>query len=291
MNSPDMNSIAKFVGVWLAALCCLLAGDAKAAAPENLVQAELLADVAAVQPGKPFTLGVRLHIADGWHVYWTNPGDAGAPTTFKLQLPPGFTAGPVQYPVPEKLTVPPGLTVYAYPKEVMLMVTVTPPAALDQSTITIPAKAGWCVCSDQMCVLGKREFGISLPVAAGPQPDNQGLFASWRSRLPISADQAFSAIGPFFNISSNSHEIVGDIALTWRNAPPTSDIQWLPGPRDDLITKPTEVKTDGQASRFHLTLDQVEGIPQTTSKISGILAYYVPGQPPRGVALDLDASR
>src|ERR1043165_6654702 len=32
-----------------------------------------------VQPGKAFTLGIRLKIEPGWHTYWKNPGDAGLP--------------------------------------------------------------------------------------------------------------------------------------------------------------------------------------------------------------------
>ena len=47
------------------------------------VQAELLSDVSAIQPGKPFWLGVHLTVDPGWHVYWKNPGDAGLPV-------PGF---------------------------------------------------------------------------------------------------------------------------------------------------------------------------------------------------------
>src|SRR5438270_12740141 len=70
--------------------------------PPDLVKADLVTDATAVQPGKAFTVGIRLKIKPGWHVYWINPGDSGAPTTVKWKLPEGFVAGPVQFPVPQK---------------------------------------------------------------------------------------------------------------------------------------------------------------------------------------------
>ena len=41
--------------------------------------------------------------APGWHGYWLNPGDAGLPMDVKWQLPTGFSAGPLRYPVPTRL--------------------------------------------------------------------------------------------------------------------------------------------------------------------------------------------
>ena len=41
--------------------------------------ATLVSDTDAVQPGTPFRVGLRLRMADGWHTYWKNPGDAGVP--------------------------------------------------------------------------------------------------------------------------------------------------------------------------------------------------------------------
>ena len=65
-----------------------------------LVRAELLADVSAVQAGKPFRLGVRLRMADKWHVYWRYPGDAGEATDVAFRAPKGFRVGPIQWPTP-----------------------------------------------------------------------------------------------------------------------------------------------------------------------------------------------
>ena len=66
----------------------------------QLVQAETVANVNAVVPSEPFLVGVRLKMAPGWHTYWRYPGDAGIPTEIKWQLPAGWRAGEIQWPMP-----------------------------------------------------------------------------------------------------------------------------------------------------------------------------------------------
>ena len=47
----------------------------------------------AVAPGGTITVALEEKIAPGWHTYWKNPGDAGAPTEIDWTLPPGWKAG------------------------------------------------------------------------------------------------------------------------------------------------------------------------------------------------------
>ena len=56
------------------------------------VQASLVAAETSVQPGRPFTVALRLQHAEHWHTYWRNPG-TGLPTTLAWELPPGWRAG------------------------------------------------------------------------------------------------------------------------------------------------------------------------------------------------------
>src|SRR4051794_15776316 len=102
----------------------ILAANAVAVAspppPKDLVKAELRADVKTVRPGERFTVGVLLKIKPGWHVYWLNPGDSGLPTRVKFNLPEGFTAGPLKYPLPVRFDQAGGILGYGYHDEVML---------------------------------------------------------------------------------------------------------------------------------------------------------------------------
>src|SRR5688572_19613485 len=65
----------------------------------------LLLAVTAARPGDTVLAGVRLQMQEGWHIYWRNPGGPGIPTSIKWELPPGVTAGAIQWPTPEKFVM------------------------------------------------------------------------------------------------------------------------------------------------------------------------------------------
>ncbi len=114
---------------------------------KELVKAELLADTNAVVPGKPFTVGLLLRMAPGWHTYWKFSGDAGLPTELKWKLPAGWKVGEIQWPIPLKTIDPGDIQTYGYENEVLLMQEITPPAKR-RSTIPQwhlqPTQTGWC---------------------------------------------------------------------------------------------------------------------------------------------------
>lgn len=58
------------------------------------VEAKIMADVAAVAPGRAFHLGVDFKIKRDWHIYWKHSGETGQPTEIRWTLPAGFKAGP-----------------------------------------------------------------------------------------------------------------------------------------------------------------------------------------------------
>ena len=91
-----------------ALLLLFLAAGSAFAAPvvkTEHVEAELIAEKAAFQAGKPATVGLRLRMEPQWHTYWKNPGDSGLPTKIEWVLPEGWKAGPIQWPYPQPLPV------------------------------------------------------------------------------------------------------------------------------------------------------------------------------------------
>src|SRR5436309_2103460 len=111
----------------LAACALLSAAHAAGMVKTEHVEAELVTDKAAAQPGKPVLVGLKLRMADQWHTYWKNPGDSGLPTRIQWSLPAGWTAGEIQWPYPRPLPVGP-LMNYGYEDEVVLLAELTPPA-------------------------------------------------------------------------------------------------------------------------------------------------------------------
>src|SRR5437763_496547 len=86
---------------------------AQLAPGEKAMDVRLVAETDRAAPGSRVSLALLMTPKPGWHGYWQNPGDAGAPTRIAWTLPPGVTAGPLLYPVPERLLIA-GLMNYVY---------------------------------------------------------------------------------------------------------------------------------------------------------------------------------
>ena len=133
------------------------------------VEAELIAERAALVPGRANTVALRLKIRDRWHTYWQNPGDSGLPTTLEWKLPEGMRAGPIQWPAPKALAAGP-LVNYGYDGEVLHLVDIDVPASLSASSpVTLSARADWLVCED-VCIPEGADLALTLPVDANAAP-------------------------------------------------------------------------------------------------------------------------
>jgi thiol:disulfide interchange protein/DsbC/DsbD-like thiol-disulfide interchange protein len=159
----------------------------------------LAADVVAVEPGKPFKLGLHFKLAPGWHIYWINPGAAGEPPQLDLTLPQGAQASEIAWPTPERAVEGPAMS-YAYFDEALLPLTVTPPAGI--SAFPIKAKASWLICQ-KICVPEQGELSLDLPVGAASPSAEAQLFAAAEVRIPrpspyasaISSDDVLTVSG------------------------------------------------------------------------------------------------
>lgn len=150
---------------------------------KTLVKPALIADTQAIVPGQPFQVGLVLEMAPHWHTYWEYSGDAGVPTEIKWTLPEGFAAGPIQWPLPQRLKEPGDIEVYAYGDKTMLITTIVPPKDFAGQSVTIKAVAAWLVCAE-ICVPGKADLELTLPVAATAQPANEEIFRQFQQQWP-----------------------------------------------------------------------------------------------------------
>ena len=186
MVSNDMNVGRPARSAFFAAalfLGLLCPGYAQTYEGRELVQASLLADTNAVIPGKPFTVGLLLRMVPHWHTYWKFPGDAGLQTEMKWNLPAGWNAGEIQWPIPLRLSEPGDIEIYGYHDEVLLMQEITPPASLTETTVQLGGEASWLVC-EKICIPGSANLKLDLPVASQSAPANEELFSRYRRSLP-----------------------------------------------------------------------------------------------------------
>jgi len=177
-----MSSLLRF----LLAASLLLANVAAGAQPVRVdhAEAELVAASDAVVPGQPLRLGLRLKHDPHWHTYWKVPGDSGLPTTLAWQLPSGFAAGEIEWPVPKRLPVGP-LMNFGYDGELLLPVPVEVPATLAAgSSVLLKARGDWLICKD-VCIPGGADLQLMLPVRAAASPSRHAaLFDRARAHTP-----------------------------------------------------------------------------------------------------------
>jgi len=149
------------------ALTALFAASASAqslVATDN-VESELISEVLEAAPGDTFWIALRQKIRPGWHTYWKNPGDAGAPIDIEWTLPEGATVSEIYWPVPKRIPEGPLMT-YGFKDEIYLLSQITLPETLPSSgPLGLTAFARWLVCAD-ICI--PEEAEIQLELQAGP---------------------------------------------------------------------------------------------------------------------------
>jgi DsbC/DsbD-like thiol-disulfide interchange protein/cytochrome c biogenesis protein CcdA len=160
-------------------LLFLLLLVAPALAHARGIDPQLVAEGPAPAGGE-VEIAIVMHTKPGWHGYWLNPGDAGLPMKVEWQLPPGWTAGALRYPVPTRLTIA-GLMNYVYEHDYAVLVPLKAPADA-KGVVPIRAQAQWLACTDQVCVPESGTLSLDLPVGSGSP--NRTQFDEWRRALP-----------------------------------------------------------------------------------------------------------
>jgi hypothetical protein len=115
-------------------------------------QASLVSAINAAAGGR-ITLGLKIDLAPGWHVYWSNPGDAGLAPQVALAAP--AMAGAFTYPPPEFL-LQGDVAAFVLSGHVLL------PFAATGVGSSVTATASWLVCRD-ICVPEHAAFTLALP--------------------------------------------------------------------------------------------------------------------------------
>jgi DsbC/DsbD-like thiol-disulfide interchange protein len=148
---------------------------------------ELIAENQWIAAGHTLNLGLHFQLEKGWHVYWINPGDSGEPPRVEWRLPTGLTAGPMEWPTPRRIETS-SIVDFGYENAVMLIVPIRVDASLaTQQPLRLGAALRLLVCSREMCIPGKAQLAITLPVKSQPSASdsrNIDLFTATRRSLP-----------------------------------------------------------------------------------------------------------
>lgn len=231
----------------------------------ELVKATLLADTSAAVHGKPFTVGLLLRMAPGWHTYWKFSGDAGLPTEIKWNLPPDWKIGEIQWPIPLKTNDPGDIQTYGYQDEVLLIQEMTPPAKIDISPVKLSAEASWLVC-EKICVPGGTNLQFELPTSTTSEPRNTDLFARYRRLLPQNFPDAETATASWGRSGSDLL-----LKLTSSSVANYSSLDFYPLPPDNAVVgHPTIESRKGNEVTFRIP---VESPDKNLSAMPGLIVF------------------
>jgi DsbC/DsbD-like thiol-disulfide interchange protein len=167
---------------------------------ERVVDARLVCEETALEPGTTARLGILLQIAPEWHLFWDGCNDTGYPITVTPELPEGFHARPIEWPAPRRILSPGDILDHVYEGRVLLILPVDVPADLPPGAdVSLGARLEWVSCHDA-CEIGGDSVSIRLPVvahaangssnaaAAGrAKSESAPLFAETRARVPVGA--------------------------------------------------------------------------------------------------------
>ncbi|MDD2794246.1 protein-disulfide reductase DsbD [Acidocella sp.] len=115
--------------------------------------------ISAANTGPDVPLALQFQLAPGWHIYWSNPGDAGFPPRIIAAAPANF--GQLSFPPPELFHQGP-VTAYVLSGKVLL------PFMAHNAGSSVTAAASWLVCSD-ICIPEHASF--TLPLPGGPSAE------------------------------------------------------------------------------------------------------------------------
>jgi len=235
------------------------------------VNVDLVSNIKAIQPGRPFWVGLQMDMDDNWQTYWKNPGDSGLATTIAWDLPEGFKAGEIQWPFPVRLDYP-EITSYGYKDKVILMTEITPPENLEiGSQQTVKAHVTWLSCGN-MCVPGKADLSLTLPVQAEEPAINLSIlqmFDETMNNWPKEASQW--TVGAYDDGDSYRLHLIpsaiGAAALT--------QTAFFPE-RNDLIDHQAQQVFEKTGNSYRLTIPKSVIAYKNTTQLKGVLVSSEP---------------
>ncbi len=108
---------------------------------------------------------MSISMPQGWHTYYKDPGEVGAPLKLTWSLPEGVTLGAIDWPEPHTFFTA-GIKSWGYRDSVILRVPVSFSKTVEDGAFILEADADWLVCKDS-CIPVEQHVQVSAVV--GPE--------------------------------------------------------------------------------------------------------------------------
>jgi DsbC/DsbD-like thiol-disulfide interchange protein len=235
---------------------------------------ELVAQHPSITAGHTLNLGLHFNLDKGWHIYWVNPGDSGEPPRVDWQLPAGLTVGTMEWPAPRRLGAS-SIVDFGYEDGVMLIVPMLADASLkSQQPAQLGAEVRMLVCSHEMCVPGKAQLSLTLPIKPEPPvPDvrNRDLFAATEKSVPRPAPRSWK-----FSVAEGNNSFVLTASLSY----PIKQAIFFPL-AESQIENAAPQELQPMATGFRLRLRKSDQLVKPIDRLKGVLvlpanqAYWI----------------
>jgi len=258
LRGPSIGQIL----ILLAALVFLAASLWASDAVTSPVELDLVSENQTISPGQPFWIGLHFDIQRNWHIYWINAGDSGEPPRVQWDLPPGFSAGDIQWPTPERFQMD-TIVDYGYHDQAVLLVPLTAPATLKPgSKVNLAANVRWLMCRN-VCMPGKARVTLAVPVGQTPAMDSavKEFFDRSRMRLPKPLPKAWKA-----SVASRPQEFV----LNIRADKSLAEARFFPLEPEQIDNSAEQKLTPGPRG-VELRLKKSDQLLRTISALKGVL--------------------
>lgn len=150
------------------------------------IKAKLVSQSPAIaQDGESF-VALDYTAAPGWHTYWVNPGSTGLPPKFHWNLPDGFSAGSIQFPVPAALPDQ-GLVSYGYEGRTVLLIKLANRSRFGAGEVLpIKARVDFLVCKD-VCIPESLDVATTVKIGAATKGPGTDIVEKALKALPVEA--------------------------------------------------------------------------------------------------------
>lgn len=253
-------------------LALLIAGIVALAgleAPAAHTHATLHLEAATAKPGETIWAAVRLQMDPEWHTYWKNAGEGGLgiPTKIIWKLPPGVTAGPIEWPVPEKLPAT-DATTYIFHDEAALLIPLTLASDLKPGTLELAGEVRWMECKTA-CIPGKTNISAKLQIGGTTEPSADApSFKAWRDRLPKPATAELQPQASWEKPATGDKR---PLLIEWTFADKADSADFYPAPAEsfDVLGDTDIVELVGGKIRLRKMVQKFEG--DWPKEIAGLL--------------------
>ena len=193
---------SRFLALGVIMVCIVLGTYPAAASQSDWVKADYMKArlIAADAQGGAVDLAVQVQIDAGWHSYWRNPGDAGAPPRFDWAASENVADVAVSWQAPKRYDEF-GFQTFGYSNDVYFPLVVTPKETSKPVTLNVTVQT--MVCSD-ICIPQVFTMNADLPAGDGVLAAQSKIIEFEKRRIPSVEDIA--------NLKLNS-AVIGPDAL------------------------------------------------------------------------------